>query len=59
MVVDSAMKNVTETRLTLYLPHDLPEEVNAWRRTLPDLPSLNEALRRLIRVGLQSVKAAE
>ena len=42
------------TRFELRLPPELGDEIDAWRRQQPDLPSRAEAARRLIELGLQA-----
>lgn len=40
------------TRFELRLPPDLADNIDAWRRDVPDIPPRAEAARRLIELGL-------
>lgn len=40
-------------RLMVLLPDELLLEIDAYRRSSPDLPARTEAIRRLLRVGLR------
>ena len=42
------------TRFELRLPPELADQIDAWRRSQPDLPPRAEAARRLIEVGLKA-----
>jgi len=44
-------------RLHLMVPTSLTKKIDDWRRREPDLPNLSEAIRRLIELGIESVKA--
>jgi hypothetical protein len=46
-------------RFELLLPPQLSDEIDAWRRRQPDLPSRAEAARRLIELALTVVNAKE
>jgi len=43
-------------RKVLVLPPDLLHEVEEYRRTLRPIPSSSEAIRQLIRAGLEAVR---
>jgi hypothetical protein len=43
-------------RLNMVVPASWAKRVDDWRRREPDLPNLSEAIRRLVEMGLESVK---
>ena len=43
-------------RLNMVVPASWAKRVDDWRRREPDLPNLSEAIRRLVELGLESVK---
>jgi metal-responsive CopG/Arc/MetJ family transcriptional regulator len=45
-------------RLMILLPPDLLAEIDEHRRAEPDIPPRTEAIRRLIRAGLEAAKRA-
>ena len=48
------MRDRKPTRFELRLPAELGDEIDAWRRSQPDLPPRAEAARRLIEAGLRA-----
>jgi hypothetical protein len=49
-------RRVKVVRFEMTIPEELDQAVTEWRRSQPDLPNRNEALRRLILMGLGSEK---
>jgi hypothetical protein len=47
------------TRIALMIPVELVRRVNRWRGADPDVPSLSEAVRRLIEMGLDASEKAK
>jgi hypothetical protein len=47
------------TRFELRLPPELGDEIDDWRRKESDIPPRAEAARRLIEIGLATVKQRE
>lgn len=45
-------KRTKAVKFEMTLPEELDQKVLEWRRNQPDLPTRNEALRRLILMGL-------
>jgi len=43
-------------RIHMVVPAALAKKVDDWRRREPDLPNVSEAIRRLVELGLESVK---
>ena len=46
-------------RKTLTLPRDLLPEIDAFRRSQAPIPNENEALRRLVRLGLEKAREGD
>ena len=44
------------SRLNMVAPASWVKKIDDWRRQQPDLPSLSEAIRRLVETGLESIK---
>lgn len=52
------MKKLEENtrRLNMVVPASWVAKVDSWRRNQPNLPSLSEAVRRLVEAGLEATK---
>lgn len=52
------VRKATTVKFEMNLPQELDRQVQEWRRAQPDLPTRNEALRRLVRKGLDANREA-
>lgn len=55
------MKKLEEKseRLNMVVPSSWRKKVDDWRRSQSDLPSLSEAIRRLVEVGLDAERKSK
>jgi hypothetical protein len=56
MILDRRMKKLAEgvRKIAMVAPLDWLALINAWRRHQPDMPTLSEAIRRLVLIGLEA-----
>jgi hypothetical protein len=56
MILDRRMRKLAEgvRKIAMVVPLDWLAQINAWRRSQPDMPNVSEAIRRLVLMGLEA-----
>jgi hypothetical protein len=56
MILDRRMKKLAEgvRKIAMVAPLAWIAEIDAWRRHQPDMPTLSESIRRLVKIGLEA-----